>query len=139
MKLLAICYLPFFLSTLSVWNCHKWQGEKWVVQFGRVQTACWSQSGTHLFFATNLEPTIYALTFSKSSSIFVSEKDNSSNLAVPLFDLTRTDLDGVVVGGPVQTMDMDPTDSYLAVLFRDSNCIAIFNVQTSPSLRIMAK
>lgn len=71
--------------------------------------------------------------------VFISKADTSPNLAVSLFDLTRVDLDGVIVGGIVQTMDIDPKENYLAVLFQHSNCIAVFNVIKEPVLRLTAR
>lgn len=122
-----------------VWDCQNWHVERWTVQTGKVQSACWSSSGSFLLFATDQEPMIYGLTFAKSDIIFLSKADNTPNLAVPLFDVTRIDLDGVMVGGIIQTMDMDPKENYLAVLFQHSNCIAVFNVIKQPVLRLTAR
>lgn len=121
-----------------VWDCKKWQVERWTVQTGRVQSACWATSGSFLLFATDREPTIYGLNFAKSD-IFLSKTDNTPNLAMPLFDLSRVDLDGMIVGGIIQTMDMDPKENYLAVLFQHSTCIAVFNVIKQPILRLTAR
>lgn len=121
-----------------VWDCNTWHVERWTVQAGKVQSACWATSGSFLLFATDQEPIIYGLTFAKSD-VFLSKTDNIPNLATPLFDLSRVDLDGVVVGGIVQTMDIDPKENYLAILFQHSNCIAIFNVVKQPMLRLTAR
>lgn len=127
------------IHILRVWDCHRWLAERWTLQTGRIQSACWSTTGNFLLFATNLEPTIYGLTFTSSDTVFVSEKDNSPNLAAPLYDLNRVDLDGIIVGGAVQSMDIDPKDNHLAVMFHDSDCIAVFNVHKLPVLRLTAR
>jgi len=48
---------------------------------GRVQTACWSPSGSHLLFATEEEPLIYSLRLESNGS--------ASSSAVPLVDVSE--------------------------------------------------
>lgn len=105
---------------------------------GRVQAACWSNCGTNLLFATNTEPIIYGLTI-KSDQIFTSNVDTSINHAVPLFDLTKLDLEGTAVGGTVQCMETDPKGNHLAIFFKETNCIAVFNVAKMPVLQLIPR
>ena len=75
----------------------------------------------------------------KSDQIFTSNSDTSIDHAVPLFDLTKLDLEGIAVGGTVQSMETDPKGTHLAVFFKETNCVAIFNVVTSPLLQLIAR
>lgn len=90
-------------------------------------------------FATTDEPTLYGLTFQTADSVFVSPSDNSANLSIPLYDLNRVDLDGIIVGGLVQTLDIDPKDKQLAVIFKDSNCVVIFDISQQPFMQLSPK
>ncbi|RZC34365.1 aladin [Asbolus verrucosus] len=102
----------------------------------RVQAACWSNCGTNLLFATNTDPVIYGLTI-KSDQVFTSTVDTSINHATPLFDLTKLDLEGIAVGGIVQSMETDPKGNHLAVFFKTTNCVALFNVTRLPILQLI--
>lgn len=109
------------------------------MQSGRIQAACWSHTSEFLVFATTNEPVLYGLTFQTADTVFVAHSETSANLSMPLYDLSRVDLDGIIVGGLVQTIDIDPKDKHLAVIFRDSNCVAIFNVSQQPFMQLIPK
>ncbi|KAJ8956838.1 hypothetical protein NQ318_014252 [Aromia moschata] len=123
--------------TFRVWDCRTWENERWSVLDGRVQSACWSNCGTTLLFATNIEPIIYGVIV-KNDLIFSSDVETSSTQAIPLFDATKIDIDGVLVGGPVQCMESDPKGKHLAVLFQDTSCVAVFNIVREPGLQLIA-
>lgn len=122
-----------------VFNCKNWNPERWTVQSGRVQAACWSNTSDVLVFATTDEPVLYGLTFQTVDTVFMSHSESAANLSVPLYDLSRVDLDGIIVGGLVQAIDIDPKDRHLAVTFRDSNCVAIFTVGSQPFMQLIPK
>lgn len=122
-----------------VWNCRDWNPERWTVQSGRVQAVCWSSTSDFLIFATTEEPVLYGLTFQTADAVFVVHSENTPNLSIPLFDLNRVDLDGIIVGGLVQTLDIDPKDRHLAVIFKDSNCVAIFDISQQPFMQLVPK
>lgn len=105
---------------------------------GRVQTACWSNCGTNLLFATSTEAIIYGLII-KTDQIFTSNAETSSSQAIPLIDTTKIDIDGVVVGGLIQCMESDPKGKHLAVLFQDTNCVAIFSIVRQPILQVIPR
>lgn len=94
---------------------------------GRVQTACWTNCSTNLLFATTTESIIYRLV-AKTDQIFTSDTEESSKQAQPLYDVSKVDIDGVMVGGLVHSMEMDPKGKHLAVFYKDSNCVTLFNV-----------
>ncbi|XP_060516995.1 aladin-like [Cylas formicarius] len=120
-----------------VWDYRNWECERWTVVSGRVQSACWSSYGSSLLFATTTEPVIYGIIV-KSDLVFANETPSSSKQAVPMFDISKCDLDGVVVGGLVQCMETDLKGKHLAVIFQDTNCVAIFNVIKQVGLQVMA-
>lgn len=122
-----------------VWECRHWQAERWNVLSGRVQAACWSPSGSTVLFCTNTEPTIFGLTFFNSTSVFKSETVASPKEALPLVDLTKIDLNGAIVGGLVQNIICDPTGKLVAVLFQDTNYVAVFNVIFQPVLKLLPR
>ncbi|XP_072393404.1 aladin-like isoform X1 [Diabrotica undecimpunctata] len=120
-----------------VWDCRNWECERWTVLSGRVQSACWSNCGTTLLFATNTETIIYGVIV-KHDLIFTSDADTSSNQALPMFDTTKVDIDGVIVGGLIQSMESDPTGKYLAVSFQDTDSVAIFSIIRQHGLQLVA-
>lgn len=105
---------------------------------GRVQTACWTNCGTTLIFSTSAEPIIYAVIV-KTDLVFTSDSENSSNQAIPLFDVTKVDIDGVMVGGLIQSIESDPKGRHIAVLFQETDCIAVFNIVSQPGLQLIAR
>ncbi|XP_018577901.1 aladin [Anoplophora glabripennis] len=119
-----------------VWDCYTWECERWTVLDGRVQTACWSSCGTNLLFATSTETVIYGLII-KTDQIFTSNTETSSSQAIPLIDTSKIDIEGIVVGGLIQCMESDPKGKHLAVLFQDTNCVAVFNIVRQPMLQII--
>lgn len=58
-----------------VWDYRNWECERWTVLSGRVQSACWSNCGTTLLFATNTEPIIYGVIV-KSDLVFANDPGN---------------------------------------------------------------
>ncbi|CAH1117706.1 unnamed protein product [Phaedon cochleariae] len=119
-----------------VWDCRNWECERWSVLNGRIQAACWSNCGSTLLFASNNEPIIYGVII-KNDLVFTSDSDSSSTQAMPMFDVSKVDIDGVIVGGLVQCMESDPKGKRLAVLFQDTNCVAIFNIVRQPGLQLI--
>ncbi|KAJ8917048.1 hypothetical protein NQ315_012967 [Exocentrus adspersus] len=118
-----------------VWDCCTWQSEKWSLVAGRVQTACWLNDGATLIFATSTDSIIYSLTV-KTDQVFTSNIE-VSNQALPIFDTTVVDIDGVIVGGLIQCMDSDPSGKHLAVLFQNTNNIVIFSVTSHPEIKLI--
>ncbi|XP_017779368.1 PREDICTED: aladin-like [Nicrophorus vespilloides] len=119
-----------------VWECNSWLADKWNILAGYVQTACWSKCGTYLLFTSNEEPIIYALPFSNCDFVFKNEVKTTPNQAMPLYDVSKVDIDGVIVGGIVQYMEWDTRGNHVAVLFKDTNCVAVFYVIAQPVLQL---
>lgn len=54
-------------------------------------------------------------------------------------DVSKVDIDGVVIGGIVQSMESDPKGKHVAVLFYETDCIAICRVIRHPGLQLIAR
>lgn len=121
-----------------VWDSRNWECERWTVLSGRIQSACWANAGTTLIFATTTEPIIYAVVV-KNDLIFTSDSDSSATQALPLMNVSKVDIDGVVVGGLVQCIESDPNGKHVAILFQETDCIAIFRVIRQPGLQLIAR
>lgn len=126
------------LLYFRVWDCRNWECEKWTNLVGRIQTATWVDRGTTLIFATNTETVIYAVIV-KNDLIFTTDSDSSATQALPLIDVSKVDIDGVIVGGLVQCMESDPKGKHVAILFQETDCIAIFRVIRQPKLQLIAR
>ncbi|KAF5291841.1 hypothetical protein FQA39_LY14178 [Lamprigera yunnana] len=119
-----------------VWECQTWKPERWNVLTGRIQACCWSPCGSVILFVTNTEPIIYALSFMQSEMVFANNLQNTPNQAIPVYDLSKGDIDDVVVGGIVINMEWDQKNNYVAILFRDTNYVAIFRICIRPVIKL---
>lgn len=128
-----------FLFLNRVWETRTWVPERWNLLTGRIQAACWSPCNTILLFCTNEEPIIYSISFSDSDLVYVSNTGNTPNKALPLYDLSKKELDGIIIGGVVKNMTMDPKGNHLALLYQETNYITIFNVIMQPTLQLTAR
>ncbi|CAG9767600.1 unnamed protein product [Ceutorhynchus assimilis] len=122
--------------SFRVWDYRSWECERWTVVSGRVQTACWSNCGKVLLFATNKEPLIYRVIV-KNDTVFTADIDSSSNQALPIFETPKVDSNGKMVGGLIQWMETDPNGKYLAVMFQETNAIAVFNILRQPCMQLI--
>lgn len=120
-----------------VWECKTWKAERWHIDTGYVQTACWSPCSSVLLFVTSNEPFIYSLSFVSYDKVFQSETNNSPNQAERLYDLAKVEIDGVLIGGDVRDMQWDPRGNHLALLFNTTNCVALFVVSLQPRLHLL--
>ncbi|XP_076270083.1 aladin-like [Rhynchophorus ferrugineus] len=119
-----------------VWDYRNWECERWTVLSGRVQTACWSNCGTTLLFATSTEPIIYGVIV-KNDLVFATDTESSSNQALPMFDVSKIDCGGAMIGGLIQTMETDPKGKHLAVIYQDTNAITVFSIVRQPGLKLI--
>ncbi|TMW40060.1 hypothetical protein DOY81_014859 [Sarcophaga bullata] len=125
-------------SVFRVWSCdQKWQPERWTITSGYIQSACWSPCGNFLLFVTSEEPILYRLQFFEEHLF---QTGSAPKLALPVADLTKTVVGQHEIGGQPQSVVWDPNGLYLAIIFKDSPCIAVFstciqkfNLNVSPS------
>ena len=100
-----------------VWTTDRWQSESWSVGQGggRVAAAAWAPDSSHLLFASREEPVLYCL-----------RTGAEAGAAIPVMDLSKVCLeDGEVGGGLVQDIQWDPSGHRVAVVFRDSDLVAL--------------
>lgn len=100
-----------------VWTTDSWQSESWSVGQGggRVSAAAWAPDSSHLLFASREEPVLYCL-----------RTRGEAGAAIPVMDLSKVCLeDGEVGGGLVQDIQWDPSGHRVAVIFRDSDLVAL--------------
>ncbi|XP_019763471.2 aladin [Dendroctonus ponderosae] len=119
-----------------VWDHRTWECDRWTVASGRVQSACWANCGHTVLFATSTDPVIYGLIV-KRDVIFASDVESSSIEAIPLFDVSKTDLFDLTVGGLVQSMEADPAGSHLAVVFQDTSAVTVFTIARQSALQLI--
>lgn len=133
-----------------VWDCQRWTAERWNTVTSYMQSACWSPCGNILLFTTMDEPIVYSLCFEPGSVLLGSNISNrlfnqktqctttSPVLATPVLEVSRIELEnGTLIGGLVQAMKWDPKGRYLALIFRDTDAVALFTVQCKPQLLIV--
>ena len=100
-----------------VWTTDRWQSESWSVGQGggRVAAAAWAPDSPHLLFASREEPVLYCL-----------RTGAEAGAAIPVMDLSKVCLEeGEVGGGLVQDIQWDPSGHRVAVVFRDSDLVAL--------------
>lgn len=116
-----------------VWDSNTWTQDNWYLVSGRVQTACWSSSSSVLLFATTTEPFIYALAFNTLGSVFKCDDTQEARIVV---DLTPVEVDDERIGGLVTCITWDKNAHHLAVMFRESNYVAVFRTEIKTVLKI---
>ncbi|VEN34662.1 unnamed protein product [Callosobruchus maculatus] len=120
-----------------IWNCHTWDCERWTLpSMGRVQSACWAADGSALLFAAAGDTVLYGAVLDRDNA-FVFDAESLEKQACPLFDLTCVDLEGIPFGGPVRQIEADPKGRHAAVLFQDTDCVAVFGVVKRPQLALI--
>ncbi|XP_011181672.1 aladin [Zeugodacus cucurbitae] len=112
-------------SVFRVWSADKkWTPERWTIKCGVVQSACWSPCGNFLLFVTTGDSILYRLHF-QDETVFAS--GTSTKEALKIADLTKFNAGRREVGGKPQALAWDADGRYLAVIFKDTPCIALFN------------
>lgn len=120
-----------------MWECKQWTAERWNTTQGRVQSACWSPCASILLFVTSEETILYSLSSKLNSAVFAHNASLSPDMATPVLDLSRIELpNGQIIGGLVQAMDWDKKGRHLAMLFKDTNVVAVFTTSVLPVLHV---
>ncbi|CAL8131694.1 unnamed protein product [Orchesella dallaii] len=118
-------------KTFWVWeNKEYWQSKRWVTPKDMIEAASWDPSGSVLLFATS--GFIYGIFFELSPiDRFVAQTDS---IVKPVYNIEEChvlDHDGNLsykVGGKVRQMDWDKSGHRLAIMFDDSEMVAVFRV-----------
>lgn len=112
-------------SSFRVWNCEDWNSDKWTIGTGQhVQSFQWSPCAKFLLFVTSEEPILYVLGFSDEALFNEKKTSTIPQQALPLVDLSRTDVEDFETGGTPQQLAWN--GKYLAISFKDTNSVAIF-------------
>ncbi|XP_076625897.1 aladin [Colletes latitarsis] len=137
------CGFQLFAATcrnmFRVWNTEVatlWHADKWTMPKGRVAAACFGPNLTLLFASTEESATVFSLPLQENIFDVKKISIDDLKLAVPLISLTQV-CNGIFVGGRIVAMEWDPTGRYLAILFQDSPCIALFRTKIGNMSRVV--
>ncbi|XP_065086100.1 aladin-like [Ochlerotatus camptorhynchus] len=111
-------------NVFRVWQTDKWTPDRWTVNHGTIQSVVWSRTGSHLLFVTTDDCFLYSLGFVEDE-VFTSTMMPKS--ALPIADLSKISIGEAEVGGHPQALAWCPQNQYLAVTFKETPAIAIFN------------
>ena len=117
-----------FTSTVGgvfrVWNCESWNSDRWTIAAGHVQSFQWSPCARFLLFVTSEDTILYSLGFADELLFNDNQQQVVPQQALPVADLSKISIDNKEVGGATQQLAWN--GKYLAITFRDTNAIAIF-------------
>ncbi|XP_042878898.1 aladin-like [Penaeus japonicus] len=127
-------FVAYTSKNMRVFETCNWTYEQWSLE-SPIQSAVWSSAGHLLLFVTQDDPLMYYLGFIPGEGV------GGTQVAAQVADLTPTEVvdesgDIVTVGGPVKQLAWDPRSERLAVVFRDTECVALFHTHTHPSLHL---
>ncbi|XP_053688207.1 aladin isoform X1 [Sabethes cyaneus] len=111
-------------NVFRVWQTNKWTPDRWTINHGTIQSIVWSHTGSHLLFVTTEESFLYGLGFVEDE-VFTATLIPKS--ALPIADLSKLTTGQVEVGGRPQALAWCSKSEYLAITFKDTSAIAIFN------------
>lgn len=89
-----------------------------------------------VLFATTEEPLIYALPFDAVGSVFQSDDLCNANPVIDLTPIEADNIDEGRIGGLVTSMCWDNKGHHLAVIFKESNVIAVFRTEIKTIFKI---
>jgi len=123
-------------KSMRVFESNEWTYEPWKLE-SPVQSAVWSSSGQILLFVTQDDPVLYCIGFTPGTG--VGGTQIAGNVAdLSLIELVSEDGEPNRVGGAVQQLAWDPRSERLAVVFRDTEFIALFHTHINPELHLAA-
>ena len=111
-------------NVFRVWNCETWKSDRWTVASGHVKSFQWSPCARFLLFVTSDDPVLYSLGFADELLFNESNHQAAPQQALPVADLSKISFDRNEIGGITQQLAWN--GKYLAVSFKDTNSIAIF-------------
>lgn len=119
-------------NVFRIWKMDTLSQSRWSIDRGTVQSACWTPCNNFMLFVTSEEPFLYCLGFVEEH--LFAQKSPPARQAIPIAELTKTELDGIEVGGLVQSVCMNLRGTLLAISFKETNLIAIFSLSRSKFL-----
>ncbi|KAK3878112.1 hypothetical protein Pcinc_017224 [Petrolisthes cinctipes] len=127
-------FVAYSSKIMRVFETHGWNYEQWSVD-SPVVSAVWSRRGHLLLFVTQEDPVLYHLAFLPGEGV------GGTQVAAQVADLTQIAVatlegDQISVGGAVKQIAWDPRSERLAVVFHNSQLLALFHTHTHPSLHL---
>lgn len=127
-------FVAYSSKIMRVFEVRNWTYEQWSLE-SPVQSAVWSSLGHLLLFVTQDDPVLYYLGFVPGEGI------GGTQVAAQVADLTHTlvnaeDAEEISVGGAVMQLAWDTRSERLAIVFRDTECVALFHTHTHPTLHL---
>lgn len=111
-------------NVFRVWNCEMWNSDRWTVASGHVKSFQWSPCARFLLFVTSDDPVLYSLGFADELLFNESHHQVVPQQALPVADFSKILIDRTEVGGITQQLAWN--GMYLAVTFKDTNAVAVF-------------
>lgn len=122
-----------FASTVSnvfrVWDTKTWKSDRWTVNNGHIKSFEWSPCARYLLFLTSEDNFLYSLGFGDEMLFNQNKQQIKPQQAIPIADLSKIKIEHSEIGGKAQQLVWN--GRYLAISFKDTNSIAIFqtNIQ----------
>lgn len=115
-------------KSFRIWHQFDWINDRWDLKQGRVQSVVSLPDQPRILFCTTEDNFLYSLKLGENYSGQSGRID-----AVPIADLSKIKLvhgnnEVVETGGPIQSMVVNKLVNVLAVSFKETDLIAIFNV-----------
>ncbi|XP_066951219.1 aladin-like [Macrobrachium rosenbergii] len=127
-------FVGYASKTMRVFETQNWSYEWWSLD-SPVQSAVWSANGHVLLFVTQEEPVLFCIGFIDGEGV------GGAKVAAQVADFTTKEVtidssENVIVGGAVRQLAWDPRSERLAVIFRQTEFIALFHTSFQPSLHL---
>lgn len=127
-------FVSYTSKTMRVFETKNWSYEQWNLD-SPVQSAAWSALGNVLLFVTQEDPVLFSIGFIAGEGV------GGAQVAAQVADLSSKEIniksaEDVIVGGSVRQIAWDPRSERLAVVFRDTEYIALFHTNIHPSLHL---
>lgn len=117
-----------FSSTIAnvfrVFDCEKFNSDRWTISGGHIQSFQWSPCAKFLLFITSKDPVLYCLGFA-DEPLFNKNKEDIHR-ALPVADLSKVTIEHNESGGGGIAQQLAWNGKYLAISFKESNQIAVF-------------
>lgn len=113
-------------NVFRVWNCENWKADRWTIANGHVQSFQWSPCARFLLFVTSEDTNLYSLGFADELQFTESLNQVIPQQALPVADLGEIKIDNKLIGGVAQQLAWNYSGRQLAITFKETNSVAIF-------------
>lgn len=112
-----------------LWKIDNLSMSRWSIERGTVQSIAWTPCNNFMLFVTSEEPFLYCVGFVEEH--LFAHNSPPPKQAIPIAELTKTNLGDLEVGGQPQSIILNAKGSLLAISFKETNLVAIFSVSLS--------